>query len=605
MSLKTIGRYFLNRTNESKNSNAIGWTEDENVVFYSYFEYRNIVECLALGLIEKGMTHKDKVAILANTSKEWHFLDLSIMCSGATTVPIYPTYLSDDIEYILEHSETSILIIENDNQFKKISNILDKFPNIKLIISLYDLIEDNKKKIRNNIPYLSFKDLVDLGSTQVKNNPDMFEANIKQVPSSQLATIIYTSGTTGEPKGAALTQEALSTMLSNVKSFVKDAFSENDRTLVFLPLSHVFGRCDSLMPLIFGWEMVFAESIDRLIDEIGIVKPTVVMSVPRIFEKIYNKVTNDIDSGPKSKKRLFDWAMSASEKYYNKIEQDKTPTSNEIIQSSLAYKLVFSKIYEKFGGRVRFFVSGGAPLSIEIIKFLRNSHLTILEGYGLTETIGPSVLNPLNKQVPGTVGKPIGDVQIRFAGDNEILIKSGAQFFEYYKNPTETEKSIRDGWFHTGDIGQFTSDGYLKITDRKKDIIITSGGKNVAPQKIENSLKLMPHISFAAIIGDRRKFLTALIAIEKEAFHNELAEWNLPKDIDIATLVTHPRLREIIQSELDAVNSNLASYETIKAFHVLDIEVSIENYLTPSLKLKKKLLEDEYIDEINAMYPKE
>jgi long-chain acyl-CoA synthetase len=289
-------------------------------------------------------------------------------------------------------------------------------------------------------------------------------------------------------------------MLLNVETTIKTAFSQNDRTLIFLPLSHVLGRCDSLLPLVFGWQSVYAESMEKLIDNLTVVKPTVMIAVPRIFEKIYNKVMDQVNSGSMIEKQAFKWAISAAENYFEKIDKDLSPSAIEIIEYKLATKIVFSKIYNRFGGKIRYFVSGGAPLSTQIIKFLRYANLTILEGYGLTETIAPCCLNPLAKQVPGTVGRPIGDVQISFAPDHEILIKSEALMQEYYKNPTATAEAMQGGWFHSGDIGEFTAEGYLRITDRKKDIIITSGGKNVAPQKIENIAKAKAHISHLVVM---------------------------------------------------------------------------------------------------------
>ncbi len=285
-------------------------------------------------------------------------------------------------------------------------------------------------------------------------------------------------------------------MLLNVKKFTRNGFSEDDRTFTFLPLSHVFGRADSFMPLIFGWECVYANSIDTIIDDMALARPTVMLAVPRIFEKIYAKVQGQIKEANPVKQQLFEWAVQKAKDYFSEIDKDKAPSTSTILQYQLAYKLVFKKIYDLFGGRIRYFISGGAPLSKEIIEFLRYADLTVLEGYGLTETVAPCALNPLTKQLAGTVGQPTGDVEISFAEDGEILVRSEALFSEYLKNKEETDKAIDpEGWFHTGDIGHFTVDGYLKITDRKKDIIITSGGKNVAPQKIENLLKLQaPYI---------------------------------------------------------------------------------------------------------------
>jgi long-chain acyl-CoA synthetase len=602
LAVKTIGRIFLERIKKSRNKNSIGWIDNDLLKFYSFSEYRNIIECLSLALIKNGLKQQDKVCILANTCKEWHLMDMSILCSGGITVPIYHTYLKDEVKYIIEHSEASIIVVENDEQFEKVAANIDSLKNLKMVISISDLNESSKKKIRNFIPLYTYQDFLDLGSSEISSSPDLFEDRILKTSEDDIASIIYTSGTTGEPKGAVITHAAFSQMLMNVEKFTHNAFQENDRTLTFLPLSHVFGRCDSMLPLVFGWECVYAESIDKIIDNISIVKPTVMLAVPRIFEKIYTKIFEQMSNSSGITQKLFEWAIESGNNYFDKIEKDKSPTSMEILQYQLAYKLVFKKIYEKFGGRIRYFISGGAPLSVDIIKFLRSANLTILEGYGLTETVAPCCLNPLSRQVPGTVGQPMGDVEFKFADDGEILIRSNAIFSGYYNNPKETEKVLVDGWFYSGDIGHFTPEGYLKITDRKKDIIITSGGKNVAPQKIENLMKTKPFITHFAVFGDRKKYLVALVGIEKESFKDKYQEMGLHEDCTIKELAEHPMTKELIQEQVELVNDGLSSFETIKKFIIIKDELNTSNYLTPSLKVKKKLLLENYQEQIDALY---
>jgi long-chain acyl-CoA synthetase len=357
-----------------------------------------------------------------------------------------------------------------------------------------------------------------------------------------------------------------------------------------------------MLPLIFGWQSVYAESFEKLVDNIQVVKPTVMIAVPRVFEKIYAKIMAQMNEANLIEKQTFKWATHVAENYFQKIDNDLSPSAVEMIEFKLAQQLVFSKIYNRFGGKIRYFVSGGAPLSTQIIQFLRFANLTILEGYGLTETIAPCCLNPLSKQVAGTVGRPIGDVQFSFASDGEILIKSEALFKEYYKDPGATQEAIKDDWFYTGDIGEFTAEGYLKITDRKKDLIKTSGGKFVAPQKIENMAKAQPHISHIVVIGDQRKFLTALIGIEKERFLSILDDLGLPSDCSLEELAENDKVREIIEKEIDLINQDLPQYETIKKFKVLPEEFSVENFLTPSLKVKRKLVTARYSIIIEAMY---
>ncbi|MCO4755875.1 MAG: long-chain fatty acid--CoA ligase [Bacteriovoracaceae bacterium] len=597
---RSIGDLFLKRVQLSSEDNSVGWIEDDIIKFIDYQQYKNTVETLALALKKHGIKRQDKVAILGNTTKEWHFCDLALLCSGSVVVPIYHTYTGEEIAYILNHSEAKMLIVEDEKQLKKLVPIMGELKYLKQIVMLNKLGANTQIENRT---FYDYEDLLIEGRDEVQSHPDMFERIIEETPESDIASIIYTSGTTGEPKGAVIKQSALTQMLLNVKKFSHHAFATKDRALTFLPLSHVFGRTDSLLPLIFGWECVYARSIQTIIDDIALVKPTIMLSVPRIFEKIYAKIFASVEKSNLVKQHLFDWAIDKAKAYFNEIDRDKTPSTKTILQYQLAYQLVFSKIYNMFGGRIRYFISGGAPLSVEIIQFLRYSGLTILEGYGLTETIAPCVLNPFSKQLPGSVGQPLGDVQISFAPDKEILIKSDALFSEYYKNEEKTKEVIdSDGWFHTGDIGEFTNDGYLMITDRKKDIIITSGGKNIAPQKIENLAKLQPHIAQCILIGDKRKYLTALIAIEKEDFQAELAQLGISTDLDLAEIVARPEIHEIVSSELEAVNGQLARFETIKEYYLLPTELTTDNYLTPSLKVKKKKLISDYESEIDAMY---
>ena len=599
---RTIGRLFQKRMALTPEKNAIGWIENNEIKHLTFNQYKDTIQIITSALVKHGVQVGDRVGILAQTCKEWHLIDMGAMLARAVVIPVYHTYTGPEATFILNHSECSTIIVENDRQMEKIVNHLSELPHLRTIISIHDLSEEMIKKFRNKWNYLSYKELIKIGTEELKSNPDIINNLIEGQSPDDMASIVYTSGTTGEPKGAVITHHGLTTMLLNVQKSTYGAFTPEDRTLTFLPLSHVLGRADSLFPLLFGWEGIYAESIDKLVDNIALAKPTIMIAVPRIFEKIYGKIMEQIEDGSYLKKKTFEWAISAAKKYFEKIDQDLSPTSSEILEYKLAYKIVFSKIYDRFGGQIRFFVSGGAPLSPEIITFLRYARLTVLEGYGLTETIAPCCLNPLSKQVAGTVGRPIGDVEFKFAADGEILIRSEALFEEYYKNPTATAESFQDGWFASGDIGAFTSDGYLKITDRKKDIIITSGGKNVAPQKIENIAKTKRSISQIVVIGDKRKYLVALIGIEKEPFLPFLEQWGLSSDCSIKTLSEHPEVLKMVQKDIDTVNSELAQYETIKKFKILPQEFQMENFLTPSLKIKRKVVMQHFSQEIEAMY---
>jgi long-chain acyl-CoA synthetase len=585
----TIGHLLLDRVQKTPQSKAVGFIQNSKIVSFSFLQYKELVESISLALVKKGIINQDKVCILSQTRIEWNLLDLATLCAGAITVPIYHTYNSDEIAHIINHSDAKMVIVENEEQFLKVFNTIEKLPQLKFIISIEELSTEIKSKVPSHIFYFSYKDFMMTGQEEMVSNPDLFEIKIMSLHDDNIATIIYTSGTTGNPKGAVIKQGALLKMLSNIKSFSGSALNSNDRNLVFLPLSHVLGRCDSLLSLTFGCESIYAESIDKLLDNISITKPSFMIAVPRIFEKIYEKVQLDLLKSNQLKQGIFHWAMNAANTYFEKKDQNRTPTTNEMIQHNIARKIIFKKVYEKFGGNIRYFISGGAPLSREITQFLRNSNLSLIEGYGLTETIAPCILNPFGKQKPGTVGMPIGDVEVKFGDDSEILIKSQALFDHYYRSGEETKLALdHEGWFFTGDIGHFDSDGYLIITDRKKDIIITSGGKNIAPQKIEGTLKLQSIIDQCIVVGDKKKYLTALIALDPV----NLARY-LNKDSGVIK-----EIKECIES----FNSNTSSFETIKKFEIIPISLTIENYLTPSLKVKKKKLIQDYSLLIDAMY---
>ncbi len=601
---ETICDLFLHQARRNENKNAIGRVLHKEIHFINFTEYRESIEYISLALANLSIKSQDKVAILSHTSEKWHFYDMAIMSLGAITIPIYPSYTSEEIVYILNHSDATTLIVQDDIQLEKFLSVQNENKMITLIISLESVNSELVNKLNSNIKFLSYEECRQVGLAEKEQNPDQFELNIQNISPDSIATIVYTSGTTGQPKGAVIKHSALFQVLDNVKKFVHSSIGADDRFLTFLPLSHVLGRLESFFSILFSCETVYATDMNNLIAEIPVVRPTILMCVPRVLEKVFEKSKKTLDENP-IKKNIFKWAQSIAEDYFTKIDNDKTPATSIILQYQLAKKIVFQKIYDVFGGRLRYIVSGGAPLAVEIIKFMRNANLTVLEGYGLTETVAPCCLNPLSRQIPGTVGRPMGDVEVSFAEDGEILIRSRALFSEYYKDPEATEKVLtKNGWFATGDIGIFTTDGYLKITDRKKDIIITSGGKNVAPQKIENMLKTQSYITQCIIVGDKRKYLTALIGIDKDSFLAQFEKIGLSYDCEIRDLASNDIVQDLIQNGIDNINSELASFETIKKFKILPVELTGENYLTPSLKIKKKLILDDFSELIESMYLK-
>jgi len=595
---KTLGKLLLDKVDNHSLDQAMGWIEKNQIYYHTFKEYFEVIETLALALTDLGIKVQDKLTILSHTRKEWNFFDHATLSCRSIVVPVYPNYLSHEIQFIINHSDSKILVVENAEQFGKIVQIQNQIPKIQHIISIDALEATLTNKITNpNIHVHDYVQIMEKGKKLKNPQNNIIREMIKSQNGNDIASIIYTSGTTGEPKGAVITQHAFASMLINLFETLNYAFSSRDKTLVFLPTSHVLGRCDSMLNLAFGLCGVYAEGIDKVIDNINLVKPTVLLAVPRIFEKIYEKINQKIADGSLISRFIFNWAKKVSCDFFNLLDQDKQPSFIQNIKRKIAYMLVFSKIYKRFGGRVRYFVSGGAPISREIILFLRNANLKILEGYGLTETIAPCVANPANKQIPGSVGLPLKGVEIKFAEDGEILIKTEAMFREYFKNPEATEESIQNGWLHTGDIGRLNEQGYLIITDRKKDIIITSGGKNIASQPIENKMKLKKYITQFLVVGDRKNYLTGIVGIEKESFKD-----NFP-GLSIKELASNPQVKELIRKDIEQVNKELARFETIKDFFIAPEEFSVENgTLTPSMKLKKKVILEKYKNEIDKLY---
>jgi long-chain acyl-CoA synthetase len=603
--LNTIPQLFLDRTMKSAAHSAVGWIENNQIQSWDYTTYRGAVELLSLALRKHDLQPQEKVAILSSTRREWNVTDLAVQCARGVVVPVYPSYLPDEVAFIVKHSESCMIAVEDEAQLTKVLRIYDELPRQKLIIAFSPIGESLRQHLAaKGGPVLrSFSELLEEGRAELPSRPADFEETIRTQPPADVSTIIYTSGTTGEPKGAVITQYAWSRNLQSAHESLGKHLGEADTILTYLPLSHVYGRQDSFLILVFGWRMVFAESLDKLIGNIAIVKPSIMAAVPRVLEKIYAGINKQVESGPGINRAIFHWALRVANEYHAIKDRGETPGGFLAWKQGLATKLVFSKIQQKFGGRLRFFISGSAPLAPEIIYFLRNLGLTIMEGYGLTESLSGCCINPAEKQIPGTVGKPFPGMEIKIAGDGEILLRGDALFSEYYKRPEATAEALKDGWFYTGDIGEFTPEGYLKITDRKKDLIKTSGGKYIIPQRIEGMVKAQKYVSQIVVIGDKRNYATALIGVDKEKLRDTLAAIGMNANCSVADLANSAKVRELVQRDIDTVNLKLAKFETIKKFYICPEEFTIDGgLLTPSLKVKKKVALERYKAEIDAMY---
>jgi len=599
----TLGNYLIDRLQKSPNDRKLGEIRDGHLIEYSSQDYINRIFRIAAGLTSTQL--QSKIAILSNTSLTWHLLDMAIISNRDICVPIYPTNTASEILYILLNGDIETLIVEDKIQFLKFLEIQDSIPQnapLKKIISIDTVSSLDAQKIATRFSCQSLSSVESQGVKLLEQNPKLIIKRIESQTPRDVATIIYTSGTTGVPKGVVVTQRALCAMLDNVAE-MKTHFGPADTALVFLPLSHVYGRCDSMVTYALGVKSIYAESINKVMDNIKLVGPTLMLSVPRIFEKIYAQVVEQIESSSPIKQAIFRIAEKYSNEYFETLHSGKKPTLIQQLLKKAAFDFVFSKIYHKFGGHIRYFISGGAPISKNIITFLRNAHLHIIEGYGLTETIAPCLLNPIDEPLPGSVGRPLGDVQVKLSEESEILLKSEALFTEYYKMPLDTSEAFVQGWFKTGDLGIISDDGRVTITGRKKELIITSGGKNIAPQKIELMLTKSRFIEFAVTIGDRRKYLTALISLNFANLKNWAAENGIKKEITFAECSQNKEVFALIQKEIDQVNGQLARFETIKKFYLLPKPLTIDDgTITPSLKVKRAVVQNLYKDAVESLY---
>jgi long-chain acyl-CoA synthetase len=580
--LETVGKYSNRLALMHKQGSR--WNE------LDWSAYGSLVKTAAAGLQTLGVRKGDRIAIVSNTRLEWAATDLAILGLGAITVPIYQNSTPEDLVYILENSRAKILICESTRSYRKLQPLLKTLSGIeKVVVFESDGADD----------IVAFDEIQASGAIALKQSPTLYELALREVSLTDVATIIYTSGTTGRPKGVVITH-------AQALSEVADAFpllgvTVRDRSLCFLPYAHILGRIEIWGHVYTGYTMAFAEGIDRLKDNLVEVKPTLMVAVPRVFEKIYNGILAQAEASP-LKSKVFHWALDVGREMSRyKVEKQPVPV-DLALRYRLAKKLVFDSIQEKLGGRLRFAISGGAPLSRSIAEFFHAAGLLILEGYGLTETTAAVAVNTPFDYRFGTVGKAVGDVKFKIADDGEILVHSKKVMKEYLDDPEATAIAITDGWYHTGDIGELSPEGYLRITDRKKDLIKTAGGKYVAPQKLEGLLKASRFISQIHIHGDQKKYVVALLTLNMDTVR-QWAEENGIETKSREDLVAHPRVRDLIKTAVAEANSHLASFETIKNFAILPREFTVESgELTPSLKVKRKVVDEKYKDLIDSLY---
>jgi long-chain acyl-CoA synthetase len=558
----------------------------------SWNQFYDKVGKLGLAMMANGIEPGDRVAIFSPNSPEWQMVDMATVSIGAADVPLYATITAKQAEYIVKDSGSKLIFVGTEEHMLRMLEVRDNLPDLKKIVTM-----DNTTSPHPDV--ITFEDMLKLGEKNA--NPDVFFERLEAVRKDDLATIIYTSGTTGDPKGVMLVHWNLMSNVQTASSLME--VDDTDICLSFLPLSHSLERMSGYYTSIYnGVTIAHARSIDTLVEDIADVKPHWMVSVPRLYEKIHAGVLANIEAEPAVKQKIFNWAVGVG-RQVSMLKVSNKPIPGFLnFKYKIANKLVFSKIFEKMGGRLRFFFSGGAPLAREIAEFFHAMGIMILEGFGLTETSPVLTVNRPDAMRFGSVGQPMPGIEIKIADDGEILAKGPNVMKGYWNRPEETAEALEGGWFHTGDIGHLDEDNFLFITDRKKDLIVTAGGKNISPQNIENTLKLDKYIEQVAVIGDKRKFISALIV----PTFTELEAWAKEQGIDASdrvALCADERVNKMMKERVDGALKDFDRHERVTRFVLLPEEMTEEaGLLTPTLKVKRKEVKSQFADKIEGMY---
>ncbi len=561
----------------------------------TYSEVRKTVNHTACGLAALGIQRGDRVSIIAENRPEWLYSDQAIAALGAISVPIYPTMTAKQNEYIFNDATVKAVIVSNQFQLNKVLTVLNNTPSLKHVI----VMNEGVAAVAANIITMSY--LQKLGEEFERREPGFLDKTRSTVRPEDLLTLIYTSGTTGNPKGVMLTHNNLCSNIIDASTCIN--IDEDDVLLSFLPLSHSFERmAGNYTAVASGGTIAYAESIETVATNMLEVRPTIVTTVPRLFERIHGRIMKQLDSAPAHRRKIFFWAIETGKRFAAARREGKIGPVLKA-RHALADRLVLSKVREKTGGRIKFMVSGGAALPKVFGEFFEAIGITIIEGYGLTETSPVISANRIDNYKFGTVGLPIPNVEVKIAGDGEILARGPNIMQGYWNLPDMTAEVIdKDGWFHTGDIGEIDEEGFIRITDRKKHLFVSSGGKNIAPQPIENLFLSSKFIEQFVLIGDRRMFCTALVVPDFEALKH-LAEQHEITFSNEEELVRHPLINSELEKHIEQIQKDLANYERVRKFVLLEKPFTIENgELTPTQKVRRKVVEEKYAALIDTMY---
>ena len=552
------------------------------------------VRQVAAGLVALGIESEQRVAIASSTRYDWVVADLAVMLAGAATTAIYPTTSEFDVAYIVADSQSRIVFAEDDAQIAKLRANRFSLPELFKVVTFEGTADGDW--------VISMADLQALGAARLARESSGLDERIDAIQPAHLATLIYTSGTTGRPKGVRLSHDCWTYEAAAVDAI--GILSQDDLQYLWLPLAHVLGKVLLTLPLQIGFPTALDGRVDKIVDNLAVVSPTFMGAAPRIFEKAYARITNTVHAEGGVRAKLFDWAIGVGARVAVLRAEGRSASVLLAVEFVLADRLVLNKIQARFGGRIRFFISGSAALNADIARWFDSVGLLILEGYGLTESSAASLVNRPGSYAFGSVGWPLPGTEVRIATDGEILIKGPGIMAGYHNLPDETAETVdADGWLHTGDIGNLDERGFLRITDRKKDLFKTSNGKHVAPAAIESIFQgVCPYAGQLIVEGEGRSFVTALVTLDPEA----IAGWADEKGMDArpyAQLVASPQVRQLIQGYVDELNSKLNRWETIKKFIILDRDLSVdEGDLTPSMKLKRRVVADKFRKELDSLY---
>jgi long-chain acyl-CoA synthetase len=594
----SIAQLFAKRVKDTPDREAYRYPVGDQWRSLTWRQSGERVKAIAAGLLSMGLRREERVGLLANTRVDWLLADLGILSAGGATTTVYPSSTAEECAFILSDSDTRFAFVEDAKQLGKLASHRKEMPKLEKCILIDGAPGDADKSW-----VLTLADLEAAGAQYLAKQPTAIDDAVAAIKGEHLATLIYTSGTTGRPKGVRLLHECWAYCADAIEAC--RLYGADDVQYLWLPMSHSFGKVLMAGHIASGSVTAVDGRIPKLVENLAVVRPTIMAAVPRIFEKVYNGIIEKSKQGKPYEKKIFEYAVKLG-KHVSLLKQKNQPIPMHLeLAMRVADKLVFEKIRARFGGRLRYFISGSAPLSREIAEFFHACGILILEGYGLTETSAASFVNRPNKYAFGSVGMPMPGTEVKLAPeDSEILIKSAGVMQGYHNLPEATAEALTpDGWLRTGDIGEVDSSGFLRITDRKKDLIKTSGGKYIAPQHIEGKLKAnCPYLSQVIVHGDKRNFVTALVTLDEDATM-KWARGNGLSGKSYGDIVASAEAKKLLAPYFDDVNKSLAKYETVKQFAILPKDLTVEEgELTPSLKVKRKVVEKKYAGMLDKMY---